>query len=113
MKAFYVVVQWLLTIVIIVAIWYVFKCIMPWFTGLKLTPLNGFTAVLFSLAIAVFWVNKLQWFRNTKPFNCVGCLCGWLSLLLAWLFAVPNFGFYLFTGWLIGMIFDNLMNKYL
>jgi hypothetical protein len=68
--------------------------------------------IIIALSIAFCWVEFLNPFRF-KPFNCVKCLTGWISLgfgvaLYGWLGIV-----YLPLGVFIGSMFEGIKMRWL
>lgn len=110
MKIFF---SWLIFIVIIAGLvmifwnrhWYIRH--MP-----KLPTMTGGQAVLFGFASAFMWVEVLKWGVH-KPFNCLHCMCGWFTVLLAVLFHVPFWSFYLPVGVAVGAIYSAIKMRYL
>lgn len=107
------VIQYLIIIAIIAVIY--FACKYWHLTGYLHTDktLNGFQVVFFSLSIAFVWVEVLKIFSFTKPFNCIKCMTGWISLIMALIFHTPLPFFYLFVGLFIGALFDAVKQRWL
>lgn len=72
----------------------------------------GYAVLIFALACAFVWVELLKW-GSVKPFNCVKCLTGWFSLILAAIFHVPHFYLYLPLGLFVGAIFSAIQMRWL
>lgn len=98
-------INWLLFAVIIAAFYFGWA-----YVRITLPAMSGPYVLLFSLSIAFTWVEKLKW-GVTKPFNCLGCMTGWLSLIMAYLFHTEFWYFYLFAGLLTGSLFDVLKSR--
>ena len=106
------IIQYLIIIAIIAGIYFAFKYFnLQWLHTDK--TLNGFQVVFFSLSFAFVWVEVLKIFPNIKPFNCIKCLVGWCSPLMALVFHTPLPFFYLFVGLFIGAIFDAVKQRWL
>ncbi|MFT3679445.1 MAG: hypothetical protein QM791_04180 [Ferruginibacter sp.] len=78
----------------------------------ELPVMNGLQAALFGLALAFVWVEVLKW-GTVKPFSCMKCMTGWLSLAMAFLFHVDFAIFYLPLGVFIGALFSVIKMRYL
>ena len=74
----------------------------------NLGTMPGYMAILTGLGFAFFWVNEFKLFKRVKPFNCIKCLTGWASFLLAFCFNVPLYPCYLFIGLLVGGVFERI-----
>jgi hypothetical protein len=72
----------------------------------------GYLIIIFALSISFTWVEILKW-GVTKPFNCVKCMTGWVSLILAFSFHTPYWFFYLFVGLFVGAIYSAVKMRYL
>ena len=107
--------QWLIILVLLSGLVagsiYVYKH--KTFTALDLGTMPGCMAIGCALSISFTWVYILKWFKNTKPFSCLKCMTGWTSLIIAYLYLVPYYGFYLFIGLFVGAITDRLIARYL
>jgi hypothetical protein len=75
-------------------------------------PMPGYCVIIFSLACAFVWVEVLKW-GSVRPFNCVKCLTGWFSLILAAHFHVPHFYLYLPLGVFIGAVYSAIQMRWL
>jgi hypothetical protein len=109
MKILSTIVQWIIIIAVIAA------CVIC-LPGIKkpdlhLQPITGFMCILFSLSFAFWWVEILRLFKTVKPFNCLKCMTGWVSLIVAVLFHVPDPYMYLFIGLFVGAITDQLKQR--
>lgn len=104
------VIQYIIIIAIIAAIVFFFRhdITLNWFES---RHMNGLQVIFFALSLAFFWVYILKWLSFTKPFNCLKCLTGWVSLLLALLFNVEYAALYLFAGLFAGAIIDRIMMR--
>ena len=107
MKIFTSAVQWIMIIAIGVALWYGWSWKLPTFPSMP-----GYQVLFFALAIAFTWVEILKW-GVTKPFNCVKCMSGWLSLLLAIIFHTPFWYLYLPAGLFVGAIYSAVKMRWL
>ena len=74
--------------------------------------MNGLQVILFSLSLAFFWVEILKW-GSVKPFNCLKCMTGWVSFIMAWSFGVEYFLLYLPLGVFIGALFTAIKMRWL
>ena len=107
------IIQYLIIIAIIAGFYFAGKYFnIGWLPHTDKT-LNGFQVVFFSLSFAFVWVEILKLFALIKPFNCIKCMTGWISLIMALIFHTPLPFFYLFVGLFIGAIFDAIKNRYL
>lgn len=103
-----IILNWVVFIVAIAAVWFIWKYIkLP-----VLPTLSGAQVCLFGFALAFTWVEKLR-IGSVKPFSCVGCMSGWLTLILAFMFHVEVWYFYLPVGLLIGSIYSMVKMRYL
>jgi hypothetical protein len=75
--------------------------------------MTGAQVVVFSLAIAFTWVEVLKWWKNVRPFNCLKCMTGWVSLILAFAFHVQFWWAYMFVGIFVGAVFGAIKMRYL
>lgn len=75
--------------------------------------LKGWQVVLFGFSAAFVWVDSLRWLRHTKPFNCLPCMSGWATLILAFIFHVEAWYMYVFVGVVVGAVFNGIKMKYL
>lgn len=78
----------------------------------ELPTLSGWFVTLVGLAIAVVWVDKLKW-GSVKPWNCAGCLSGWFTLILAFLFHVEVWYLYVFIGAFAGIVYEKFCMRWL
>lgn len=68
--------------------------------------------VPFGLSLAYLWVDVFRW-GITKPFNCLSCMTGWFSLVIAGLFHVPFWYFYLPAGVFVGGLYSSFRMRWL
>jgi hypothetical protein len=67
----------------------------------------------FSLAAATFWVDTLKW-GVIKPFNCVKCMTGWLTIPFTFYFNDGQHWLIMpLLGVFIGSIYSNFKMRYL
>lgn len=74
--------------------------------------MTGIQAIVFGFACAFVWVEVLKLGRH-KPFNCLHCMTGWCTLLIAWLGHVGYWPFYLFVGVTVGAVFSAIKMRWL
>lgn len=74
--------------------------------------MTGMQVVVFALALAFTWVEVLKW-GVIKPFNCIKCLTGWFSLILAYTFPVEWWPLYLPLGLFVGAVFTAIKLRWL
>jgi hypothetical protein len=74
--------------------------------------MTGLQAIIFGFACAFTWVEVLHW-GNRKPFKCLKCMCGWLTLIIASCFHVEYWPFYLFVGVAVGAVFSAIKMRWL
>lgn len=74
--------------------------------------MTGLQVVVFALAIAFTWVEKLKW-GVIKPFNCIPCMTGWVALILAFTFHVEFWYMYLPAGLFAGSMFEGIRMRWL
>lgn len=74
--------------------------------------MTGLQVVVFAMAFAFTWVEVLKW-GNTKPFNCLKCMTGWVALILAFTFHVEFWYMYLFVGLAAGAVFGAIKMRWL
>ena len=103
-----VIFNWLLFIAIVSAIYFGIRCI-----NFSFPTLKGWQAVLFGFSAAFVWVNRLGWLHHTKPFNCLPCMSGWATLILAFMFHVEAWYMYVFVGVVVGSIFNGIKMRWL
>lgn len=70
------------------------------------------TILFLSISTAFTWV-RIWKFGTVKPFTCIKCMSGWLSLLFAWLFHAPEPLIYLPMGLFIGAMFEAIQMRWL
>jgi hypothetical protein len=108
MKVFWFVLQWACIGASVRLIIYLWKH--PSLINRPVMP--GALVLFFGLSLAFTWVEKLKW-GVTKPFNCVPCMTGWLSLLLAIVFHTEFWYLYLPAGLLVGSVFSTIKMRWL
>lgn len=74
--------------------------------------MTGLQVIIFALSLSFVWVEVLRW-GSVKPFNCVKCLTGWFALILAFMFHVEFWYFYLPAGLFAGAMFEGIKMRYL
>jgi hypothetical protein len=74
--------------------------------------MTGIQAIIFGFACAFTWVEVLH-LGSRKPFNCVKCLSGWFTLIIAGVWHVEYWPFYLPVGVAVGAIYSALKMRYL
>jgi hypothetical protein len=74
--------------------------------------MQGYQVIIIALSMAFTWVEVMKW-GVTKPFNCVKCMTGWISLLIAGVFHVPYWPFYLFIGLFSGAMYSAIKMRWL
>lgn len=107
MKTSQIILNWLIFAAVVTAIYIVFE-----YADITLPHMPGYMVIFFSFSIAFTWVEILKW-GVVKPFNCVNCMSGWTSLLMAFAFHTPFWYFYLFAGLLVGSIYSAIKMRYL
>lgn len=109
MKIFYTTVQWL----VILAAAYFALFGFRFSIHLRVLPEMPFYLVIpFSLSIAFVWVDVLK-IGVTKPFTCVKCMTAWVAVIIAYLYHVPFWYFYLPVGLFAGAIFSAVKMRWL
>jgi hypothetical protein len=110
MKILFTVVQWLVLLAWVYFFVYFgfhFKVKVP-----VVASMPGYFVLAISLSLAFLWVEVLKW-GVTKPFNCVKCMSGWFSLLLAGCFHTPFWYFYLPLGLFVGAMWSAIKMRWL
>ena len=102
MKILSTVIQWVLVVAIVCAIFFFAKGRIL-FNG----TLTGGEVILFALAIAFTLVEVV------KLFPCMKCVTGWTALLLAIAFHTPFAWVYLFVGLMAGAVFSSIKMRWL
>lgn len=117
MKIITIIGSWLLFIAIIAGIFFTIEYLN---TKVVYLPelhyggqMPGYLVIVFAFSLAFVWVEVLRWWKRIKPFNCLTCMCGWLSLLIAFVFHTPYWFFYLAVGATVGAIFSAFKNRWL
>lgn len=78
----------------------------------RCAPFNGKEVIIFALAVAFYIVDILK-FGVSKPFNCIKCMTGWLSLIFAFFSNVDHWVLYLFVGLFAGAMFESFRMRWL
>lgn len=108
-----IIINWLLFLAIIAAImvpiWY-WRPISMHLPTLPTMP--GYQAVAFGFALAFTWVEVMKW-GSVKPFNCLKCMCGWLTMFIAMAFHVQFWPFYMPMGLVVGAVFSAIKMRWL
>lgn len=73
--------------------------------------MTGLQVVVFALAFS-FAFTELKLARH-KPLNCLKCLTGWVSLILAFTFHVQFWWAYLFVGLFVAAVFSAIKMRWL
>jgi hypothetical protein len=74
--------------------------------------MNGILVIIIALSLAFTWVEVLHW-GHKKPFSCLKCMTGWISLILAYSYHIDYWYYYVFIGLFAGAIFSAIKYKYL
>ena len=75
--------------------------------------MQSINIVFTALAIAFCWVEFVNPFTKTKPFNCIKCMTGWVGLIIGCYF-YNLFGLiYLPIGVFAGAIFEAIKMRWL
>lgn len=74
--------------------------------------MSGYFIILTALSMAFTQVEILK-LGVTKPFNCTKCMTGWLSLIIAAVYQVPYWPYYLFIGLFVGALFEAIKMRWL
>jgi hypothetical protein len=74
--------------------------------------MTGLQVLVFSLACAFAWVDVLKW-GVSKPFTCLKCMTGWISVLFAFSHHVEFWPLYLPLGLFAGAVFSAIKMRYL
>lgn len=101
-KTISTVIQWLLIVAIIMAIFFFAKGKVHFNA-----TLNGAEVVLFALAISFTLVEV------ANIFPCLKCVTGWTALILALVFHTPFAIMYLFVGLFAGALFSSIKMRWL
>ena len=113
MKTIKIIFNWLIFLAIIAGICALFHYWHPIAMHLPVLPtMTGLQVLFFGLAIAFTWVEVLKWGKR-KPFNCLKCMTGWVSLILAFSFHVELWPLYLPAGLFVGAVFSAIQMRYL
>lgn len=107
MKVLSTIIQWIILIAIIIALWYLFRYKPIHITG----DMTGFQCVLFSVSFSFLFTELFK--LTFKPLNCLKCMTGWVALILAFIFNVPFWPFYLFVGAFTGAIIELVIMRWL
>lgn len=104
-----IIINWLIFLGIIAAFWF-----RHWLSQFMptLPAMSGPQIVLFAFSCAFTWVEVLRW-GSVKPFNCVKCLTGWFAVILAFMFHVEHWYFYLPVGLAAGAVWEGVKMRYL
>lgn len=113
MKKSKIVINWVMFIALLAAFYFgagYLHFIVSWWHSLPV--LSGFYSLLFGLSLAFFWV-EIKKYGIIKPFNCLKCMTGWFTFIIAILFHTPFAFMYLFVGLFIGALFEAIKMRYL
>jgi len=77
----------------------------------KLT-MSWYMVVPIALSLAYVWVDVFK-IGVVKPFNCISCMAGWFSLIIAFAFHVPLWFFYASIGTFTGAIYSSIRMRWL
>jgi hypothetical protein len=103
-----VVINWLLFLGFIAAVAVLFAHRQWIIDKLPSVPqMTGVQVIIFSLACAFVWVDVLKW-GVSKPFNCLKCMTGWISVLFAFSHHVEFWPLYLPLGLFAGAVFEGI-----
>lgn len=80
---------------------------------LKLNDPGAFWILLFALSLAFVCVYTFTWMPKFKPFNCLKCMTGWITLIISLLYGHPNAILLMAVGIFIGAIFDSIQSRWL
>lgn len=83
-----------------------------WLTTLPRVALSPAMIIVFALSAAFVWVEILKW-GSVKPFTCVSCMTGWLSLILAFWSHTDYWLLYLFVGKFVGCMWEAVRMRWL
>lgn len=72
----------------------------------------GYLVILSGVSFAFAWVDIMKW-GVSRPWNCITCLSGWFSLLLAFVFHTHFWYVYLGLGCFAGYLFTTIRMKWL
>lgn len=75
--------------------------------------MTGSQVIIFALSFAFMWVEVLKWWKHIRPFNCLKCMMGWTSLILAFIFHVEFWYMYLPVGVFVGAVFSSIKMRWL
>ena len=110
--------NWIVFIGILAGLYFAIQFALPYMTSCfiafraSLPQLPGAVVLFFSLSLAFYWV-EIRKKSKVKPFNCLKCMTGWISLIMAFMFHVPFCLLYLFAGLFVGSLFDRAAMRYL
>jgi hypothetical protein len=74
--------------------------------------MTGIQAIVFGFSCAFTWVEVLR-LGSRKPFNCLKCMCGWFTLIIAGVCHVEYWPFYLPVGVTVGAVFSAIKMRWL
>lgn len=113
MKSFATILGWIIFLGIIAGFIYLFNILEFSFPKFQAFPsMSGLQVLFFGLCLAFTWVEVLKLGRK-KPFNCMKCMCGWLTMIVALLFHVEFWYLYLFAGLFTGAMFSAIKMRHL
>lgn len=113
MKKSKILFSWVLFIALIAGIYFgvgYLHFIFSWWHSLPV--LSGIYCLLFGLSLAFFWV-EIKKYGVIKPFNCLKCMTGWFTFIIAFTFHTPFAFMYLFVGLFVGALFEAIKMRYL
>lgn len=113
MKTTKIVFNWLIFIAFLAGVYFAsgyLNFLVNWWRSLPV--LSGIYSLIFGLSIAFFWVEVKRW-GHVKPFNCLKCLTGWFTFIIAFTFHTPFAFMYLFVGVFVGSLFEAIKLRYL
>lgn len=73
--------------------------------------MKWYMVVPVGLSLAYVWVDVFHW-GVVKPFTCIACMTGWLSLIIAFAFHVPLWYFYASLGTFAGAVYSSVRMRY-
>jgi len=106
MKTIKHILSWLLFLAAIAAIYFLW----PYIPKLHTPSLSVPLILLFSLSVAFMNIEVLH-LGSVKPFNCIKCLTGWISLIIALCFHCEVWYFMLPAGVFVGAMFELIKGR--
>ena len=77
--------------------------------------MSSFEIVFYSLCLAFVWVEIFNPFKKLKPFNCIPCMTGWISLILSVIYGFELLKIILLmaVGVFIGALYEQIKMRWL